>query len=54
MKGKKINDGKKIGGMTGQSAAPDCILEDVACRAAYGTLWLEADGMFQIRGPTLI
>jgi len=54
MKRKKINNGKKSGEMTGQSAAPDCILEDVACRAAYENLWLEADGMHQVRGPTLI
>lgn len=54
MRGKKINNGKKSGGMLGQSAAPDCILEDAACGAAYGILWLEADGIPQVRGPTLI
>lgn len=54
MRGRKINNGKKSGGMTGQSAAPDCILEDVAYEAAYGTLWLEVDEIPQVRGPTLI
>lgn len=54
MKGKKINDGKKIGGMTGQSAAPDCILEDVACEDACGKLWLETGMIPFARGPTLI
>lgn len=54
MRGKKINNGKKSGGMIGQSAASDCILEDAACGAAYGSIWLEADGMFLARGPTLI
>lgn len=54
MRGKKINNGKKSGRMTGQSAVPDCILENLAYEAACGTLWLEADGMSQIRGPTLI
>lgn len=50
MRDKKISNGKKSGGMTGQSAAPACIAEYVA----YGTLWLEADGMPRVRGPTLI
>lgn len=54
MIGKKINNEKKSSGMAGQSAAPDCILENVACGAAYGTLWLEADRMPLVRGPTLI
>lgn len=54
MKGKKINDGKKIGGMTGQSAASDFILENVAYGAAYGTLWSVAGKVFLARGPTLI
>lgn len=53
MKRKKINNGKKSGEMTGQSAALECILEDAACGSAYGILWLMADGMPQIRGPTL-
>lgn len=50
MRGKKINDGKKSGGMAGQSAAPVCILENMA----YGTLWLGADRIPLARGPTLI
>lgn len=54
MRGKKINNGKKSGGMIGQSAVLDCILENVAYEAAYGTLWLEEDGIPQVRGPTLI
>lgn len=54
MIGKKINNGKKSGGMAGQSAAPDCILENVAGEAAYGPLWSEADRMPLARGPTLI
>lgn len=54
MRGRKINNGKKSGGMTGQSAVSDFILEDVACGSAYGSIWLEADGMFLARGPTLI
>lgn len=54
MRDKKISNGKKSGGMTGQSAALDFILEDVACGDAFGTFWSGADGMPQIRGPTLI
>ena len=54
MRGKKINDGKKSGGMTGQSAASAYIPEYVAYGAAYGTLWIVECGMYQVRGPTLI
>lgn len=54
MKGKKINDGKKIGGMTGQSAVSDFILEDAACEDACGKLWLETGMIPFARGPTLI
>lgn len=54
MRGKKINNGKKSGEMIGQSAVPNCILEDAACGDACGTLWVEADRMFLARGPTLI
>lgn len=54
MRGKKINNGKKSGGMTGQSAAPDCIPENEAYEAAYGTLWSAAGMMPFARGPTLI
>lgn len=54
MKGKKINDGKKIGGMTGQSAVSDFILDDVACGDACGKFWLKIGMIPFVRGPTLI
>lgn len=54
MKEKKIINGKKSGEMTGQSAAPDCIPEDVACGAVYETFWAVANRMYRVRGPTLI
>lgn len=54
MRRKKIKNGKKSGGMTGQSAASNCILENAACGDACGTFWSGADGMFLARGPTLI
>lgn len=54
MKRKKINNGKKSGGMTGQSAVSDFILEDAACEDACGKLWLETGMIPFARGPTLI
>lgn len=54
MKRKKINNGKKSGEMTGQSAAPDCILENAACEDVCGKFWLKTGMIPYVRGPTLI